>query len=57
MYLLIDEIDREGCKCRNCKKGRYFERTLQDSWDSRLTCDVCHHSIKRYLEIRLPRMP
>ena len=56
MYL-IDEIDRSGCKCRKCPKGRYRERTLQDSWDEILRCNVCGHAIKRFLVVNVPRMP
>ena len=60
MYLL-DEIDRDGILCRECqkgeKKGRYVERTLQDSRDEILRCDICGSSIKRYIAITVPRMP
>ena len=60
MYQIGDEIDRTGCKCRKCPKGyagTYRERTLQDAWDEILRCNVCGHSIRRFLAVNVPRMP
>lgn len=54
---MIDEMDCLGTTCQSCKKGTYIEKTLQDSWDEIVRCDKCHNSQKRFLELRMPRMP
>lgn len=57
MYNVFARVDCLGTKCQSCKKGTYIEKTLQDSWSGIITCDKCHNSQKRYLELRMPRMP
>lgn len=45
---IIEKIDMTGKKCLKCKKGKYYETSIQDDWDGVLHCDKCGHEVKRH---------
>lgn len=40
--------DLKNKKCKECRKGKYVELSINDDWDGHLTCDNCGDRVLRY---------